>query len=58
VRVAPLNLSRHPVFYSWGIGYRHLRRLSLEITELSVKGLDRIKRVAEVPVRVRVASGP
>jgi hypothetical protein len=43
---------------SWGVGYRSRRKLDVEITELTVKGFDRLKRTATVPVRVFVASGP
>ena len=43
---------------NWGIGHRNDRHLDLEISELTVKGFARIDRVAKIPVRVLVASGP
>jgi len=43
---------------SWGIYYRNQKGLGLEVSELTMEGFDEISRVAGMPVRVVIASGP
>jgi hypothetical protein len=43
---------------NWGTYYRNQKGVGVEISELTVEGLDEIDRVADLPVRIEIASGP